>query len=296
MSKQPLFVNSKGGLRSYLKTCSMDLRDGTIKPSPRLMASFDDISGGVSNGYPGATIVHWTWNTVGSPWVGKYNFIRYFRSGAWSSGPNPGGAQITDLCPFDISGNARVIMCYGNGDFIDAADGLGALTASTDVKLTLATMAGPHLYAVTNAGAYSNWKVSKCPAGSSPLSAANWSAGLPVGSPVWGINSLRAIGAAPVVGKPEGLYIFNEVTSRYENLMKWLENAPHADNGKGMFQVSNGICYPTADGGLFHFDGYTIRDISPRLTAFEHRDNPHTRSRITAGCDTGKWVMVATAS
>ena len=294
--KYPLFRDAKGGLLSYLKACNMDLRDGTIKPSPRLMSSFDDIGDGISSGTPAPTIVYWAWNSVGSPWAGKYKYIRYFRAGAWASGDHDCGAQITDLCAFDNGASAaRVIICYGTTDYIDSADGFSDLTASTDTKLLYAQMAGPDLYGVCDLGAYSTYMVSKCPAGSSPLTAANWSDGLPVGSPLWSINSLRALGRAPVVGKPEGLYIYNEITSRYENLLNYQEFSAHPDNGKGMFPVKNAVCYPTANGGLFRFDGYNVEDIGPHKYSIEHRDNPHTRARITAGCDIGDWVMVATA-
>ena len=296
MSKVRLFPLEQRGLLGYLKSCNMDLRDGTIKPSPRMMASFDDVSGGVSDGTPAATIVYWSWLSVGSPWAGKYKYIYYFRAGVWAKGDHDCGAQITDLCAFeDGSGNARVIVCYGTTDFVDAADGLSDLTASTDVKLLYAIMAGPDLYGVTNKGVYSACKISKCPTGNNPLVAANWGTGWPVGSPVWSITSLRAIGAAPIVGKPEGLFKLNEVTSRYENLLNYQEFSAHPDNGKGMFNIKDGVCYPTANGGLFHFDGYRVQDIGPHKYSIEHRDNPHTRARITAGCDIGAWVLVATA-
>jgi len=298
--KYPLFRSGHGGLTAYLKTCNMDLRDGYIKPSPRLMASFDDVSAFVSNGVPAPTMVYWSWNSVGSPWAGKYKYIRYFRAGVWASGDHDLGGQVTDLCAFeDGSGNARVVICYGNTDYIDVADGYADLTASTTTKLLYATVAGPDLYGVCDLGAYSNYKISKCPGGgtalSNPLTATNWSDGLPVGSPLWTINSLRSLGRAPVVGKPEGLYIYNEITSKYENLLNYQEFSAHPDNGKGMFSVKNGVCYPTSNGGLFRFDGYRVEDISPHKYSIEHRDNPHTRARITAGCDIGDWVMVATA-
>ena len=310
MSKVPLFPVGAGGLKSYLKACNMDLRDGSIKPSPRMMASFDDYAAdGVSGGEPAPTIVYWAWTSagttvsVGSPWAGKYKYIWYFRRGLWAKGDHDCGAQITDLCAFeDGSGNARVIVCYGTNDYIDVADGLSDLTASvtaTGVKLLYGIMAGPDVYGVGNRTgdtvAYSTYKITKCPAGNNPLLGTNWGTSLPVGSPVWAINSLRAIGAAPIVGKPEGLYILNEVTNRYENLLNYQEFSAHPDNGKGMFNIKDGVCYPTANGSLFHFDGYRVKDIGPHRYSIEHRDNPHTRARITAGCDTGAWVLAATA-
>jgi len=290
MSKVPLFRGADGGLKSYLKSCNMDLRDGTIKPSPRLLQK----TGGSSEGTPAPTIVRWTYSGIPRPWYAVYNKLILWY-GAAEHGIGAGG-PITDLCPFeDGAGAAALIICYGNADFIDRMDATPTATESTDVKLVLATMAGADLYGVTAKGVYSTYKVSKCPAGNAPETAANWGTGLPMGSPMYPINALRSIGSAIVGGKPEGVFILDSTANAYVNRMKWLENCPHTDNCKGMFATKTGVCIPLADGSLFFFDGYRSTDISPRKFSYQHRDAPHLRARITAGCDAGEWTYVATA-
>jgi len=292
MSKVPLFRGADGGLRSYLKACNMDLRDDSIKPSPRLLRK------GISPNWMGApapTIVRWTYSGLPRPWFAIYDYLVIWY-GATEQGASHIGTPVTDLCPFeDGSGNGALIVCYGNGDWIDRVDTTPTFTASTEVKLVLATMAGADLYGVTAKGVYSTYKVSKCPAGNDPRVVASWGTGLPVGSPVYAINSLRSIGNAIVCGKPEGVFVLDSTANAYVNRMKWLTNCPHTDNCKGMFETKTGVCIPLADGSLFLFDGYSTTDISPRKFSHQHRDAPHLRARITAGCDAGEWTYVATA-
>jgi hypothetical protein len=274
-----------------IKTCNMDLRDETIKPSPRQIR----INGAAwANNDPCPTIIRWTHGGLPAAWFGQYLHLKYCQEGAVTNADTVAGT-FTDICRFeDGSGNAAIIGCYGNSDYIDSFDSAATSTSSTTTKVVLATMCGPHLYGVTDLGAYSTYKVSKCPAGSSPLTATNWSDGSPVGSPMYPINSLRAIGSSPVVGKPEGLFVWDDTANEYVNRMEY-EFAVHMDNGKGMFAGKRHVFFPTADGGLIKFDGYSVEDIGPKLSALQHRDNPHMRARITTGCVAGDWVYVVTA-
>jgi len=277
-----------------IKTCNMNLRDGTIKPSPRQIRITNT---SISND-PCPTIIRWTYGGYPAAWYVQYSHLEYCQEGAIARGYTVSGT-FTDICRFeDGSGNARIVGCLGDSSPIISFDNSGTPFAGTthDVYLVLATMCGADLYGVTDLGAYSTYKVSKCPALTvgGALVAANWSDGAPCGSPMYPINSLRAIGAAPVVGKPEGLFVWDDTSKTYVNRMEF-EFAVHMDNGKGMFAGKRHVFYPTADGGLVKFDGYSVEDIGPKYTAIQHRDNSHMRARITAGCVAGDWVYVATA-
>jgi hypothetical protein len=270
----------------------MDLRDGTIKPSPRQIRITNT---SISND-PCPTIIRWTYGGYPAAWHAQSNHLQLCQEGAITRTASFAISNIfTDICRFeDGSGNAAIIGCFGNSYYIRSFDSTGAYTTSGDTYLVLATMCGADLYGITDLGAYSTYKVSKCPAGSSPLTATNWSDGIPCGSPMYPINSLRAIGASPVIGKPEGLFAWDDTSKTYVNRMEF-EFAVHMDNGKGMFAGKAHVFYPTADGSLIKFDGYSVEDIGPKHTAIQHRDNPHMRARITAGCVAGDWVYVATA-
>lgn len=149
--------------------------------------------------------------------------------------------------------------------------------------------AGPDLYAATDAGRCSSlgeYRVSKCPAGNNPVLAASWGNGFEVGGPEWKITNLAAIGDSVVVGKPDGLYYYSDLTKRFENVLKHYEIVPHALNGKVTQSVTGGVIYTTFDGHAYFFDGVSTSEITPsKLWGLAGRDIG--ASRITAVCDTG---------
>jgi len=294
MSRVPLYRSSEGGLLTYRSASNMDLRDGSIKPSPRLLRVRNITNGHLGKCAP--TVVRWTYNGIERPWYASYTYLIIANAGSESVFATAGA--ITDICAHeDGSGNARLLISYGNAAAIASMDETptGDTTPTPDAKMGLMAAAGGALYAVCDKAVWNAAQVSMLPAGNDPVLAANWGDGLPVGPPTWAINSLRPLGGAVVVGKPEGAYVYKETASRYENLLSEYIQAPHSNNCKGMFNAANGVCIPLADGTLLHFDGFTVSDISPRRYAVHHRDNPHVRARITAGCYANGWVYVATA-
>jgi len=294
LSKVKLFPLEQRGLKSYLKSCNMDLRDGTIKPAPR---QIQISQGGTASDDPAPTMISWTHGGNPAAWFGQYTSLKACQEGAVLAHTTGITATFTDICRFATGAAtpvAAMIGCYGDGDFIDSFDSAATAAASTDVKLVYATMAGADLYGVTNKGVYSTYHVSKCPAGNDPLVAASWGTGLPVGSPMYPINSIRSIGNAVVVVKPEGIFVLEATPNAYVNRLD-CEVAVHDDNGKGMFAGKGHVFIPMADGSLWMFDGYNMTDVGPKHLSIHHRDNPHLRAPITAGCVAGDWVYVATA-
>lgn len=166
--------------------------------------------------------------------------------------------------------------------------------AAGGAQFWLITKAGPDLYAMTNAGVVAsvndNFRISKCPAGNDPTLAASWGAGFSVGTPEWLITGLAAIGTSPVVGKPDGLYVWDDQTKRFENKMLHLIDSPHPGNGKGMRAVTNGVMYPTNDGKLYLFDGISITEVTPEKSITLTRDQGI--SRVTAIADNGDTVAI----
>ena len=154
--------------------------------------------------------------------------------------------------------------------------------------------AGADLYGVNDAGiagTLGDYRVSKCPAGLNPTLVTSWGNGIEVGTPEWIITNLAAIGNAPCVGKPDGLYFYNDQTRRYENVLKHFELTPHALNGKVTQSVTNGVVYTTFDGGAFFFDGVSVSEISPsKLWKMLGKDVPS--SRITAVADRGDGIAM----
>ena len=158
--------------------------------------------------------------------------------------------------------------------------------------------AGSSLYAVCDSGrvpippSTGDYRVSECPAGNDPQLAASWGNGIEVGTSEWNITGLAAIGNAPVVGKPDGLYYYSETTRRYENVLKHFELLPHPDNGLVTQSVSGGVMYTTYDGGAFLFDGVTVQDVSPKKL-WSDLGKTVPSSRITAIADRGDVIDMA---
>ena len=141
------------------------------------------------------------------------------------------------------------------------------------------------------AGTLGDYRVSKCPAGLNPTLVTSWGNGIEVGTPEWIITGLAAIGNAPVVGKPDGLYFYDLQTRQYENVLKHYELTPHALNGKVTQSVTGGVVYTTFDGGAFFFDGVSTSEISPhKLWKLMGKDVPS--SRITCVADRGDGIAM----
>lgn len=200
--------------------------------------------------------------------------------------PNPGATSETGIyyriLSSDVAGTA-----WTEGTAADTS----ALTACQIIK------AGANLFAATDAGrcaALGEWRVSECPSGSDPRLAASWGNGIEVGSPEWIITGMAAIGNAPVIGKPDGLYYYDLQTRRYENVLKHFESdrgVPHALNGKVTQSVTGGVVYTTHDGGVFFFDGNTVNEISPhKLWKLLGKDVP--AARITCVADRGDGIAM----
>ena len=283
-----LWPPKKWGIAGYLKTINMNTRGDVLVPVSIVTAAGDGL------GSCARTAPVWTFNGLTCAAFGEYKHLRHYTS---ATNPELDVANpIIDLCLYQIAGAPCLLVSYGAADFIDSYDNTGTPTAADATKVTYMTVAGADLYGVCDLGLTSTWQISKCPYPSTPLTATNWSDGIPVGTAAWPIVQLRQIRGGVVAAKGDGLYVWNPNRDfpAYENLLPWLERCPDPLNGVGMFAVKGGVCYPTADGSLYHFDGYTVSDISPKKYHIPHPYNAHLRSRITAGVESGDWLYAAT--
>lgn len=217
---------------------------------------------------------------------GKYG--KRYQNGSVTSEQTLGAAAEGAALWEDGSGNGRIVVGCGSGDKAWVRDNAAAWTqASENVYLGKMAVVGPDLYAQTNAGAASTYKVSKCVAGNDPLKIAGseWSAGEPVGSPGWAINGMADAGGWVVVGKPDGVFVWNKVDSLYENLLPFLAHSPDPDNCKGMAAVSDGVLIPLADGSVWLYNG-AMRLVSGDFEP--NRDTAAALGRNTCFVDTGR--------
>lgn len=202
-----------------------------------------------------------------------------------SGNPNPGSTS-------QVGCYYRVLSTDSSTPWNAATDTSGA--SQTHLTAWQIIKAGPDLYAATDAGiagSLGEYRVSKCPSGLNPLLRTSWGNGIEVGTPEWIITGLAAIGNAPVVGKPDGLYYYDSQTRVYENVLKNFELVPHALNGKVTQSVTNGVVYTTHDGGAYIFDGVSVNEISPhKLWKMLGKDVPS--SRITCVADRGDGIAM----
>ncbi|MCH7945997.1 MAG: hypothetical protein IIC73_08315, partial [Armatimonadetes bacterium] len=215
-----------------------------------------------------------------------------FSNGAEASVFTVANAVFVDLLAWeDGSSNGALICSYGSTEFLRRMADSGTPTASSDVKVGYMAMAGPDLYAQTDAGTYSTYKVSKLPKGNDPKTASNWGSGEPVGSAAYKITGLAGFDIGIAVGKEEGLFIFDEQEGIYRNLLPFLEHNPHPDNGKGLTAVAGGVIYPVHDGSLWFSDGFSSVNITPLDGAHPDRDTP--KGKIVSIIEKGGTILAA---
>ena len=218
-----------------------------------------------------------------------------FSNGAEASVFTVANAVFVDLLAWeDGSSNGALICSYGSTEFLRRMADSGTPTASSDVKVGYMAMAGPDLYAQTDAGTYSTYKVSKLPKGNDPKTASNWGSGEPVGSAAYKITGLAGFDIGPAVGKEEGLFIFDEQEGIYRNLLPFLEHNPHPDNGKGLTAVAGGVIYPVHDGSLWFSDGFSSVNITPLDGAQPDRNTP--KGRIVSIIEKGRTILAVLTS
>lgn len=117
--------------------------------------------------------------------------------------------------------------------------------------------------AIPSATATAFSAVSFTPVGADPNLSASWSSSIIVGWATTDINDIKQVRGAPVVLKPEGVFIYNRSLDLWENKTPAWEAMPHPDNGRGAFSLGLALIIPMGRGGAVIFDGYVVRDFSP---------------------------------
>ena len=217
---------------------------------------------------------------------------------AWTTTPTAGPYII------EPSGTPNLLITFGTSATLRSANRnlttdtapWTTNTATSYAQLWQITRIGGAGYAAaTDAGtaALGEWRVSICPLGNDPRLVSSWGNGFEIGGPEWPVANIAALGNAPVVGKPDGLYYYDLQTRRYENVLRNYEVIPHALNGKVTESVTNGVIYTTNSGEVYLFDGVSVTEISPnKFWPILSKDIGN--SRITAVADSGQYIAMVT--
>lgn len=268
-------VNESGGEPSrlplgYDRTVNMTVRDGRVF-SPSLEAQVTSYNEGAPS--PPAFLVPWK-TSADVPFV-LFNVgsqVLRFQDGALTVETDDTTERYASGVLFVDNSDVAFLYCgtaTGSKFLNDRTQG-GTWVEDGDVVAILMVVAGGTLWATI-----SEFQVRSLPAGNAPRTDADWSASpTEVGTNAHKITSLGAKGTSPVIGKEDGIYVYNEDQTRFENEYPV---DPHPDNFPFMRPDGAGGLYTaTADGSIVHitrFGGFQtfhpLRDKTPG------RDTPH---------------------
>jgi hypothetical protein len=182
---------------------------------------------------------------------------------------------------FHDDGSAGTALLYagtfgasdGGAGFLNKRTQAGVWSESGSVRAKFIVSAAGALWRTGGDSGETNYIVSKCPAGSDPFSLAAWGSDIRVGTNDSRITSISAIGAAPIVFKEDGIYVYVEADNRFENKFRVL---PHPlnfvsvtpDGAGGLFTVQE-------DGQIVHISQFgSINAFHPLGGKAIGRDTP----------------------
>ena len=202
---------------------------------------------------------------------------------------------VTDACFHDNgSGIERLVVAQGRAGNIvirsiaDANDSVGTIVRDK-VKSISGALYGSAIPA--SGSRFSG--VSFCPYGSNPATAANWSSTTRVGWAGTDINNIISVRGVPVVIKPEGIFMYNRGRDQWENMVLSWEADPHPDNGRAAMSRGPDAIISVGRGGCILFDGYSIRDVSPRREAAFDGDT--TADKLSCLGVWKDWIVAVTS-
>lgn len=287
-----LFPNQGGGYghgltremeypEGYDRTINMTVKDGRIF-SPSFAATMITA---FQTRYPTAFAAGWQ-DSSGVPFavIAANNELRLLKNNTTTSVTSPTSARFYS-CAFHDDGNvtSATPYLYAGTDPTHAEGYLCRMTRDGVWTRDVAGSDGVRAkYVVSTGDAFwgtiNDYQIRKCASGD-PFVLTNYGSAKWAGTADAKITSLGAIGAAPIVGKENGVVAFNEADQRYDPIVK----APfHPDNFPSMDPDGAGGLYTTAaDGRVVHIRQFgQIIAATPLKDKFIGRDTP--RGRITS--------------
>ena len=261
----------------YHRTVNMSVESNGAVLTP----SFADTAGSVSvSSYASrmAFAIPWVDNsTVPVPIV-----VSALAQSAWTIKNNANALDTSALTGFYWDG---VLFADDTGTAMLYAATVSSLVTLTAGKLNKRTVAGvwsessttvaKHLcVAAGNIWRASNdYTVSKCPAGSDPMTSTNFGANFQVGTNDAKITSMGATGSVVWVGKEDGVWEYKEADARFENV---LPTNPHPQNFRWMkSDGEGGLLTAPYDGSLVRISQFgSITVYHPLRNKKPGRDTP----------------------
>jgi hypothetical protein len=209
----------------YDRTINMSNREGQVlSPSlaVHLRIKFVDVFGTKTPGSAPAFLTPWSTTTGVPVAITAFHFSPPFLLA--NNGISTETDVTTDLyssSAFHDDGNGTQFLYAGTYD--DASGGtvtkLNRRTRSGVWSENTGVNSGGFIVSASGAlwATVSDFEIKKCPAGSNPFTALTFGDEVQVGTNEAKITGIGAIGAAPVVFKEDGIYVYIEADNRFEN-------------------------------------------------------------------------------
>lgn len=166
----------------------------------------------------------------------------------------------------------------GTAQLLNKRTQAGTWSQDADVRAKYLTNAAGALWRTYNGDDVTKEPIhiGKCAAGDDPFTLASWQAAFRVGSVDAKIVSLGSLGPIVVVGKEDGIYTFNEIDSRFENVLKVPHHPNHFPTLKS--DGAGGLLTVAASGDVVNVQQFgAITVATPLKNKYVGRDTPHGR-------------------
>ncbi|MGH7342421.1 MAG: hypothetical protein ACREKH_18190 [Candidatus Rokuibacteriota bacterium] len=173
------------------------------------------------------------------------------------------------------------IVCFGSSGDIEyrTRAGVWATSTGTPAQANGLYSENDNLWAVLTNG----YQARKWPSGTNPLSGTAGGA-IPVGDSNYAITGAGLLARSYVVFvKPDGVYVYDVDTNRFENLTPDLRNNPHPDTGLGTFTWAGEVFVPLGWGGMLRVtQSLDVLNASPLPRGARPGHTTPGRSKVNA--------------
>ena len=187
--------------------------------------------------------------------------------GGGGAGNVPDRSTLSSVLHSDGSTVPMFIVCFGNSGDIEyrISDGTWATSSGTPARAAGLLSENGNIWAVVNnTDGGASYQVRKWPAGTNPISGTAGAA-IDVGDSTWPITGGAVLARSYVVFvKPDGIYVFDIDTNRFENIAPWLGHNLDQSTGRGTKEWGGDVYVPLGWGGMLHVtQSLDVFDASP---------------------------------
>lgn len=178
------------------------------------------------------------------------------------AGNVPDRTTLSSVLHSNGSTTPHFFVCFGSSGDIEfrTQSGTWATSVGTPTQAFGLLSENGNLWAILN----NTYQVRKWPAGVNPTSGTAGAA-IDVGDSSWPITGAAVLARSYVVFvKPDGIYVYDIDTNRFENIAPWLRNNIDQSTGRGTKEWGGDVYVPLGWGGMLRItQSLDIFDASP---------------------------------